>query len=110
MVHLLTLNYMRNYYIQNRENFVNDHPGEWMLIEGPKHDLSVSYYPDRIELEKAIEKYKGRVGDTFFTQRIPTPKELEGIIYGEENWIKLFLERRKEDKKKFKDIPNFTVG
>jgi len=53
MVDLLTLNHMRNYYIQNRESIVNEHSEEWMLIEGPKHDLIVSYYPNMIELKKS---------------------------------------------------------
>lgn len=73
MVHLETLERMREHYKQYLEQYVTHHPGEFILIEGrPLNPLKVTFYKTEGELKGATEKYEGRFGPTFLVEQIPT--------------------------------------
>lgn len=64
MVHINTLKRMQNLFDRNIEQYVRDHPGEYVFMEekGPK--VSVTFYSKQPELERELVKYKKRPDGT----------------------------------------------
>lgn len=57
------------HYHNNLERYVKEHPGEYILIE---EYGSETFYKDKSELDRAIDKKYGKVyGSTFFGTQIP---------------------------------------
>lgn len=71
MVHVPTLNIMRRRFDENLQQYVKEHPGEFVLIEGDAFDPKVTFYKTEEELSKSTEKYKGKFGPTFFSSYVP---------------------------------------
>lgn len=71
MVCLPLLQEMREFYKKSLEEYVKNHPGEWVIIQSGRRGLEAIFYKKRKEFDEEISKYKGRIGATFLTQRIP---------------------------------------
>ncbi|MEK6952364.1 MAG: hypothetical protein AABX29_05085 [Nanoarchaeota archaeon] len=88
MVHLKTLDRMREYLSQNLEQYVREHPGEFILIEGcPFNPLTITFYKTQEELNAATRKYEGLYGPTFLVKQIPTKIETQ-----EEKFLERLIE------------------
>jgi hypothetical protein len=70
MVHLDTHQEMEKKYRNNLEQYIREHPGEFVLFE-KDGKIEETFYKTEKELDKAIEKYKGLFGPTFFSAQIP---------------------------------------
>jgi len=71
MVHLSTLEAMREKFRDNLQQYVKEHPGEFVLFEGDASEINATFYKTRKELEQATAKYKGLFGPTFLIEQIP---------------------------------------
>lgn len=73
MVHLETLERMRKHFGENLEEYVRNHSGQFVLIEGCSlNQLTVTFYRTQEELRVATKKYEGLYGPTFLVEQIPT--------------------------------------
>ena len=69
-----------HHYADNIERYIQEHSGDWILIEQEKGILVESFYQTRWKLDDATEKYSRLFGPTFFTKQIPkTLKRTEAI-------------------------------
>ena len=71
MVHAPTLEAMQKELRDNLQQYVKEHSGEFVLLEGGPLGIITTFYKTKGELEKATEKYKGLFGLTFLSRQIP---------------------------------------
>jgi hypothetical protein len=72
MVNLPALQAQRQHYDSNLQQYVKEHPGEWVLIEGgTSSELKVSFFKTRAEYLRTVDKYKGMYGPTYHAEQIP---------------------------------------
>jgi len=71
MVNLATHQAMQRQLEENLPQYVREHPGEFVLFEGNWAKIETTFYKTKGELEKALEKYKGKYGPTTLSREIP---------------------------------------
>ncbi len=72
MVHLETLREMEKMFTSNLQSYIKDHPGSYVVIESKAGELDATFYNSKKELNHAAAKYRGLIGATYFSQKIPT--------------------------------------
>ncbi|MBW2995578.1 hypothetical protein KY312_04455 [Candidatus Woesearchaeota archaeon] len=71
MVHLETMRFLRNHLQANFMDYVEAHPGEYILLERNLSDIKETFYETKEQFDKSLKKYKGKIGCTFLTEHIP---------------------------------------
>lgn len=70
MVSLAVLKEMEEHYEKNLERYVQKHPGEYVLLEGP--NIKESFYQKKWQVDAFVaEKYGDNIGYTIFIEKIP---------------------------------------
>lgn len=85
MVDIGTLGRMNCYLAENLKRYLQEHPGEFVLItQDEKGKLTETFYETKRRLDQATEKYRNLIGPTILTQRIlpnkDKKKELEVLL------------------------------
>ncbi|MFH1365437.1 MAG: hypothetical protein ABIH28_02555 [archaeon] len=72
MVSINVLSKMNKYFKEKFQNYCENHPGEFVLIEEcERGHLKESFYKSQKELYDATKKYRNLLGPTCLVQQIP---------------------------------------
>lgn len=73
MVCLPLLQRMHEFYKEHLDEYIEKHPGEWVIIQSGREGLEAKFYENKREFDEEILKYKGKIRYTILTKKIPNP-------------------------------------
>jgi hypothetical protein len=72
MVNYMILEALEEEFEKNLQQYIKDHPLEFVLLKMGLQGIDVSFYKNEEELDKATEKYKGLYGINLLIKKIPS--------------------------------------
>lgn len=69
MVELSVLKNMRRVFNENLEQYVKEHPGEFVVFDGPASNII--FYKTELEAINYLKKYSRDNGATYLIEKIP---------------------------------------
>jgi hypothetical protein len=72
MVHWPTIEAMQEKFDQNLEQYIKEHPNEFVLFEGEPRNLKTTFYKTREEVDQVIKNKGPFHGSSYLVKEIPS--------------------------------------
>jgi hypothetical protein len=104
MVSIDVLMHMKQHYEKNLPKYILKHKNEYLLLEEWEGGIKESFYTTSQELSRATARYKGLLGPTFITRKIPIKIKTLGEEVNE-----FFKKKLQSDKRALENLQDILL-